>query len=253
MERHGRVGGLLATAIFMVLCLRAHGVEYRVDSSVYVVGETEPHSRHQTWFTDTATYDVQKTPERRVTIVDVASGGLTLIDESARRVCRIAHDDLVRIVAAMIERSSDKPEVVQFAAAPEFRVEWDGEHLRMPAEPIAYDVVTVRARQEGAASAYRQFADAIARLNASQPWGLPPNARLEVNREVAVQDRLQGRVEVARVDFPATLYSTHSYRWKFSDADRAEIERLRGLATDFEEVNLVAFYERPERGGGHRR
>ena len=165
-----------------------------------------------------------------------------LLDSVKSRSCHLSYDELLQAVAAVTSRLDDKPPIVQFAANAKFAVDWNEESgkLGMIAEPMGYLIHTTKQPTANAASLYRRFADMSARLNVTRPGGLPPAARLAINRELGNHDAVPTKVELTRIDSPK-IYSTHQYRMSLDANALGNIAKIDTWSSEFESTNLVEF------------
>ena len=202
--------------------------------------------RNETYFLNERIIDLglsrNGTPES-ATILELNSGNITLCDLSSKSKCTLSYDDLLEAVAAVTSRLEDKPAIVKFAAEPEFDVEWDSDssQLNMTAAPMSYRLFTSSKRGNAVALLYRRFADMSARLNVTRPGGLPPKARLEINRELQTRNLIPLRVELTRGDRPFLVYSTHEFDPKLTAEDEQSIAAVGSWQEQFEPTDLVSF------------
>ncbi len=235
---------LLPVALAAILALTfasrpAWSQEFRVDSRVFVVGQSEPVSTSQTYFTKDIICDIAA--DGQATLIHRKTESVTIVDPKRRLRCEISADELFRAIAAITARVADKPPVVRFAAAPNFESTWseDENKLQMTGGPLSYTVETLVPESTSASAAYQQFADWLARLNATQPGGLPPQARLLLNAQLRSVARVPTRVSRKCSHLPNHFFSTHTYGWALDDRDHARIDERKRQAKEFQAVTLV--------------
>jgi len=235
----------------------------------------KPLSRSTTYFTDNWICDVMHLEGRGedlVLLIDRGNSSATIVGghsvggDSSPVACTVSFDEVLRTVAALT--TVDQPPLVRFASSPNFQTSWyaDGKQLQMLAEPISYRVQVIDkvasapvvesggAGESGEslqpsesefarrAADYREFADWSARISATRLGGLPPAARLELNRQLATRHELPERVEVTRAwqgSEKVTFFSTHSYAWQLGSKERSELEKWKTRATGMTTVDLV--------------
>ena len=203
-------------------------------------------SRNATYFLKDRIVDVAISESGAIesaVVLNLVSGDITLLDSARGKSCSLTYDELIQTVAAITSQLDDKPPIVQFAANPKFKVDWNEESgkLKMIAEPMEYTIHSAKQLTKNAASLYRRFADMSARLNATQPGGLPPTARLEINREIGNHDAVPTRVERTRIDRKQKAYSMHQYRLNLDAAAIANIEQVDSWSGEFETIDLVSY------------
>ena len=222
--------------------------EFVVHSKVYLQGQGEADqliSQNATCFLHDQIVDLVLDTNGNAssaTIVDSA-GNISLLDPLKKFVCYLTSEDLMQAVAAVTSRLEDKPAIVQFAANPEFEAEWVGEanQLSMAADPMTYRIRTESKYGREVCHRYQRFADLSARLNVTRLGGLPPNARLEINRELQARGLVPLRVELSRKDRARLVYSTHKYSLTINDLDRRRIEIASGWREKLTPTDLVTF------------
>ena len=226
--------------------------EFVVQTDVFVQADSRSNqkdlrvSRHATYFLKDRIIDVavgESGGAESAVILELVSGDITLLDSRRKKSCGLTYDELIQTVAAVTSRLDDKPPIVQFAANAKFKVDWNEESgkLGMIAEPMGYLIHTSRQPTKSAASLYRRFADMSARLNATQPGGLPPAARLAINRELGNHDAVPTRVERTRIDRKQKAYSTHQYRLNLDPAAIEVIQKVDSWSDEFESTDLVSY------------
>lgn len=258
---------LLLTLFITTSTLAGDG--FRVDTAVYQAGVSKPIGRSTTYFTREVICDVSEAAdpgEASALLIDRPTDTATIIGHppvkgrsqitaASQVACRISYDEMLRTVAALSTKIKRLPLHVQFAAAPEFAVNWSekGNRLSMTSEPMRYAVETKLAtgREMQVASDYREFADWSARAAATRRFGMPPNARLELNDELAKKGHVPTQVKrtLKTAAGETTLVSTHEFQWQLSDADLERLEFWRTRAAELAIVDLVTLRHGPRVAG----
>ncbi|HEY2411261.1 MAG TPA: hypothetical protein VGI40_03415 [Pirellulaceae bacterium] len=231
----------------------ADDLEFRVDTEVFKNDEKKPILEQLTIFAaDGTVYDFQLTAPSETTVFDSRHGRFTLLDET-KKIKAVVATQQVMDVAFGLENyaAQQKNTLVAFCAAPQFETETEeitrsGQamvELRMVGKPLSYTVVGLKAPIPDAAKNYRYFTDWCARLNSLRGNGLPPSARLAVNKELVEAGLLP--FEIVRTIPPSTPLgkkldhkSEHRFNWTLSGEDRKRIERAGDMIATFQTVSF---------------
>ncbi len=233
--------------------------DFRVVTRIFAAGQDQPVDGNTTIFQADKVYDF-KQGTSRITIVDTATGQATLLDRQrrAKTVLRTeAISQLVdRLKASAIKR--DDP-LVKFAAQPQFKTTFDRNQLRMAGNRLSFHVQTTKPKSLAVVGRYRRFADVHARLNSIRPGGLPPFARLALNKALDQRGLLPKSIELtlrrtsAKTSKTTTVkfHSEHIFSWRLTDADLHKIETARSSATQFQTIQLAQFLRGPPHQARH--
>ena len=254
-----RLGLVLCWAASLVAVWSAEtviGQDFRVDSEVFLVGkEKEPIQETLTIFSKGKVYDFVLTEPREITIFNSQMGRFTLLDESRRVKSEISTQDLMNYVLDLhAEAARSENALFKFSASPAFEpstedIEENGQKLvriTLTGKPLIYSALGRNVERPQAALAYRFFADWYARLNATRPGNLPPEARLELNKALAERDLLP--TEVTRTTFAANplakkveVKSRHLVNWTLSGKDRERIEEAGTQMVNFQAISFKEY------------
>jgi hypothetical protein len=239
----------------------ASGQDFRIDSELYVVGEKEPFQETLTIFTQGRVYDFVLTEPKETTVFDSQRGRFTLLDESQRLRTDISTQDVLDYALALSTQSAQsKDELFKFAAVPAFEpayreYEENGQQLseiKLIGPVMQYVAVGRHPERPEMAKAYRFFADWYARLNAAH-GNLPPEARLELNKQLADHDLIPS--EVTRTIVPANplakkieVRSKHLVNWTLSATDHTKIETASDQMVNFRTVSFKQYRAAPAAG-----
>jgi hypothetical protein len=230
---------------------------FRVDSQVFIGKETTPHSTNVTLFQAAHVYDFLDHP-RQITIYDLARGRVVLVNPDEKVKAELSQ---VMLESFCDNRRRAEPQttdpVLRFALDPRFEEEgkaegkeYDGERT-YSSRYITYRIKPLAESSAGAASAYRKFSDASARLNAVVNRGsLPPFPRLIVNESLAksgdVPSEVHLKVSPARLAGGRTvlLKSQHEYRWRLLDSDLRMIVQAGEFLASAAPVSLAEYLRR---------
>lgn len=241
---------LAALALLNLCVAAAPAADWRVESRMYVAGDTTPFSRNTTLFADGVVYDFSEdAPE--ATIFQPKIDEFMLIDLK-RKVRTTLSTGVIAEANDRVKRlaQADRSPLRQFMAQPKFVTKYDeatGE-LNLTSRWISYRVQTVAAADDDQARRYTDFLDWFSRLNSAVNRGAPlPFARLEVNDALYRQKRLPVEVKLTMIPDNATgnlarakpiqLRSVHA----LSELNAADIKRIADLQTSVEAIPLIEF------------
>ncbi|HEX5103132.1 MAG TPA: hypothetical protein VFV87_04945, partial [Pirellulaceae bacterium] len=226
----------------------AAGQEFRIDTELFIGKQKEPRVETLTLFSGGMIYDFLLSRPEEISLFDPVRGRFTLLDPARKLRCGLSTQDVLNYCLALETHAAEsKDPLFQFAASPQFtpQVEEFAENgqqrtrLVMAGKPLEYAAVAYHPEQPEAVSAFRSFTDWYARLNAMRPGGLPPGARLELNRALAERGLvpLEITCTLAAPNVLASktsLRSRHLVTWTLSGEDRKRIERAGNYLVEFQ-------------------
>ena len=211
-------------------------VQNRVTRGSQVRNET------RTIITDEAFYDVmfEGNNPSEVSVYVPKRHQYHLLLFQTKRNATIDDTDVRTFKIRVVEHAKKhKDPLVRFAADPEFAVTLEENDLRLKSKLWTYNVSIDKQRPDYV-DAYRDFADAFARLNMF--WSFPPQARIELNKEIHRAAGLPTKVEVrlkgkkGRPDI--VQVSHHEYSWNLTDSDRKLIDAAKKAIVEFKAVKI---------------
>jgi hypothetical protein len=238
-----RLSNWLAKAAVVLLfgreCLTAAdwSVHNRVFADNVLVSDSQTVIQHE------AIYDfLQETNsgQSRISIYYPRRRTFRMLDPQVSIQAEVPEDEILRLIADMAFRAKKSDKTVRFAAAPTFRVETENDNtrLRLIADVWKYDLEVFPNEIDGRADQYKLFSDAFARLNVLW-FPMPPNARLELNRELHARKLLPHRVDLYVGDEHS--FSQHEYSWVISPSLRQELEIVGRHLKEFRIVSVQQF------------
>ncbi|MFM8890213.1 MAG: hypothetical protein ACKOTB_01090, partial [Planctomycetia bacterium] len=238
---------------------------FRVESEVFVEGAEEPVSRSLTLFRDGIAWDFLESlggegaqrqagghAAREIVLHDPARERVILIDPARKLKTQIETVRLERLSASLAtwaRKSDDR--LVRWAGGPDFGegMTESRERIELVGPRVRYTVDWIEAPSPEAAADYRRFADTAILLKALvRPGGLPPFARLAINRRVSAADGIPSAVTL-EIDSRAALVtgrseslrSTHKLHPRLLTGDIDRIEEAESLVALAADVDLAAF------------
>lgn len=237
----------------------AEDIVLRVESEVFVNDDETPVAKSLTLFHNGITWDFLDPP------ADAAEGDVILHDPARERVIvldpernlkteiRTIRLERLNVSLAAWARQSDDP-LIKWAGTADFgdAIMTDGDHVELTGPRVKYAVEFTRSASDEAVAAYRRFADTAILLKAlMQPGGLPPFARLAINRHVEVAGGIPTAVTLSIAPKLAllpgagdTLRSVHKVHPQLIDGDHSRIDAAGAQLTVAEEVDLEEFVRR---------
>jgi hypothetical protein len=224
------------------------GLDFRVDTEIFVGTEKEPVAENLTIFSGGHVYDFLLNGSKEVTIYDPARGQFTLLDTERKLRSTISTQKLIEYQQSMeMEIAKGDDPFLKSIAKPAFETkieefEENGEErirITLSSKEVAYRVVARRPPHPEAVPAFRQAGDYFARFNATRPGSLPPGARLVLNQALAERGLIPLEIERTIVTpgiggKTLEVRSHHLFIWLISNQDRSKIAHAGACLTDAE-------------------
>lgn len=232
------------------------GLDFRVETDVFIGSEKDPAVENLTLFTEGKVYDFLLSGSREITIYDPARGQFRLLDTERKLQSSVSTQRLLELVEAMegdIAKGNDpflraivKPafetKVEKFEESGESRV-----RITMTSKEIIYKVVGRSPEHAEAVHAYRQFGDFFSRFNFARPGSLSPGARLELNKVLAEQGLVPIEIEriVVAPGHKLEVRSRHLINWILSNRDLAKITTAGNHLAEFKVIDFDEHRQMP--------
>ena len=233
--------------------------DFAVTSEIFVGEAQQPIQRSQTLFVKDEVFDFPEQEDAESVLIDLKGQVAVIYDPQRKMACRVPALELLRTTAALraqaeqllgSDRLEDGPslparrllEYVAFAGDPTFEQDWDAASgvLKFTGSS-SYRVQTSAPPHPECVRQYRDFADWMARLNATRPGGTPAEFRLALNRRLAELERVPEKVALERPQPLPPLRSEHSYVWAVSVRDRQRMDAMRDKIGQATTTDLVGF------------
>lgn len=234
----------------------AGGNSFRVENRVTAEGSREPVSRSTTVFLDGLVYDMMQEPAETI-IYDKAQRRFLLLDLRRRVQTEVAATEVTAFTRALQQRAEQQRDpFVKFLAAPRFEEQFDATsgELTLRSAWMSYRVETAPAPSQAISTEYREFSDALARLNTFlSPGARPPLPRLALNEALHRRGLVARKVVLtmpARSDPAAkrtAITSEHDWTPTLSDADRSRVAEVRQMLTDFRKIGFEQYRKQSKR------
>lgn len=244
---------LAASACWLTLFLFGTAREtvadsFRIETQV-MVGDAadQPFSRSVTIFYEGRVYDFLEGDSPEIAVFDVALKQFALLDSKRQLQTLLSGDDLLPFTSALQVQAREASLLLQFLADPRFEETYDREEgeLVLSSQYLTYRVAaSIGSDHRQAVFQYAQFADWYARLNATEPGGALPFARLALNRALVQHELLPHEVQLKLTPpegRPVLLTSLHEFQWELSPEDIRRIEQVNTAAEAYEFVEFSRY------------
>ncbi|MFT7641419.1 MAG: hypothetical protein ACI9G1_003167 [Pirellulaceae bacterium] len=221
--------------------------EFRVETSVFRGAQQVPFARALTLFSNGVFYDFSLTGSE-ITVFDLNGNRFVMLNVKDQVKTTLTTQDVIEVVASIKANVTDKNPMFFFAANPQFESTPDeiGMTIKLDSKPMTYSITGTVPQKREFIREYQSFANWSARLNALQS-GMPPFARIEVNKNVAdlgwapESIELTMRMKSGFVTKEAKLRSTHRYNWTLSNPDKQRIEKVGDHLANFTELPYIEY------------
>ena len=229
----------------------ARAEDFRVESKVFSGDDKAPVSENTTLFHGGKVYDFLAKPTE-ITIYDLSRNRILLLSPSRGVQAELSVEALLEFNGKLQEWAASQADpLLKFAARPQFdqQVDESTSEVSFSSEFVTYRVLTQKAKTGDAAHQYRQFCDLSGRLNGlTNPGGLPPFPRLEVNRALDDSGRVPEEVHlnIASRRFggrPLTARSEHHFHWKILESDNEKIAETAEFLTRLTKVGIQQYLQ----------
>jgi hypothetical protein len=216
--------------------------DFVVESTVQETGGGGTPQQYLVLFRRHLAFDYAVSRPQNVTVFDFDQECLWRLDQTQQTKQRLSLEALVRLTQEATLRAVRLSPLVQFAAEPRFTSRtWDPSSLELRLE---HELLNYRAQLDDQAdpewvSRYREYADWSARLNTLAP-GLPPMARIELNREIAMRGAVPRKITCqfrSQAEKVIALESTHAFRPISETLDTVRLAELQTWLSQFQETH----------------
>ena len=171
---------------------RADAFSFRVDTDVYEEGKgkKEPINQTLTLFSNGVYYDLAIDQSRAVTVIDPLGGRIIMLDPQRQLKTTFDTAKLLAYASELKQTAAGNKEVAKLVTAASQVTELEPNKLRVGDDVLAYEATMQTPKDASMAAQYADFADWSARLNAILPPNFPPFVRMELNRQIAMRQKL---------------------------------------------------------------
>lgn len=222
---------------------------FRVDTTISLEGRSELLSKTTSLFFGGVGYDFQ---DSDITIIDPAGDKITCVHLDTKLRMEIKISALEDLIPRAEEQAKFGKAAAFLASAKHIR----REKLRVTVGeggPLSYVATFQRpddaTQAAGFAKAYQQFADASMLLNSFSRGsnGVPPFARLALNRELAAKNVLPKEITLTQGGGDPAIYNCKIKAvWSLSANDQTKLQELQRLKDTFQLVEPATYHARAE-------
>lgn len=230
---------LLALVSLWLSAPVVRGQDFRIETDVFVGDQERASMTTLTLFQGNTVYDFLGADGDEITVFDSKRGRFVLLDCQRQVRTSITLEQLIRFAAnlkASAEGSSrELVDIDLKLSSPQ-----DGTYV-LDGKRVRYRVVSVRPPNPAMVQRYRAFADAYARLNATQVGNLPPFARLKLNELLSRKGVIPQSIErTVRKTSPLKqdhfARTQHLLNWQLTNTDRKRISQAGDFMATYREV-----------------
>ncbi|MCA9132092.1 MAG: hypothetical protein KDA45_03025 [Planctomycetales bacterium] len=215
-------------------------VSFRVVTDIFVSTQKEPVQQTLTLFSQGVAYDISFNDPNQITLVDPQRKRIVLLNKEQQIQTEIDLQQLHEFIDAARKQaeSSDLAPYLQGAA----QVQITDEGVTVGDRTLQYHSTLQEPREEPMAAQYAQVADALALLNGRS--GVPPFARLSLNRAVAEQKALPAEITrtIGSDSQPFVVRCKLHTNWRLSRDDEQKIAEIGKMLVNFEVVSATKFF-----------
>jgi hypothetical protein len=226
--------------------------EFKIETAIYAGDSKLPVAQNVTLFQGDLVVDLKMdsaTPPNIVDtkIYDSQQKLVTLLDHTRKIRLEISDNRLLQMVDGL-RRDISQKKGLQFLVNETFTEsqELQASRIRLTSPSIRYLVEGQRPADTNYLKIHGEFLDIFTRLNASDPGGFPPFARLKLNQSIKKMGWIPSLVEIemepnALVANGLKMKSTHVLIDGLSKDDNAKIESAKNQWLSYQAVNLLEF------------
>ena len=222
---------------------------FRVDTTLTRQGSAQPISETTSLFFGGVAYDFQ---DADITIIDPASDKITCVHLGTKLRMEINISSLEELIPRAEEQAKFGKAAAFLASAKQIRREKNRVSVG-EGGPLAYVATFQRpddtTQAAAFAKAYQQFADASMLLNSFSRGsnGVPPFARLALNRELAAKNVLPKQITLTQGGGEPAVYNCQIKAvWGLSANDQTKLQELQRLKGTFQLVEPSKYRSRAE-------
>jgi hypothetical protein len=212
-------------------------VKFQVDTDVFFGDQDAPAQQTRTLFSGGVAYDISYDDPNQITLVDPTRNRIILLHKAKQVRTEIDLAELNQFIVAAQKKAESSGLAIFLRGAA--RVESTGTSVSVGDEVLKYESTLRIAEDERMAQQYAQVADALALFNGWRS-GVPPFARLALNRAIAEKKSLPEKI--TRTSNNTQDHCLLHINWKLSKADEALIAEIGEMLVKFEAINQSEFF-----------
>ena len=238
---------LPVATLSLLIATASQAQDFRIESEIFIGTQKQPVSENLTLFKDGRVYDFMLGEPNEVTVYDSLEEEFVLLDPKRRVQSTMTCDNILAFVARL--KTTARRNKEPFIFDPYFDIAYDakGGWVTLSSSRIIYRVKGAKPSDPRVVVQYRRFADWYARLNCMVPGSMPPFARIEMNKAMALRDLIPQRVELTINPRPRStakkvnVSSRHLVTWELSKMDHSRIATANKFMDSFSKVHYNDF------------
>lgn len=222
----------------------AKGIEFRIDTDVYVDESKPPIASTKTLFLRDRVIECDDAKQRAM-ILEYSTQQIVLADLATHRSCRIEMASLESKLSSL--KSQMTPEQVKAWASSAMPQDAGNGYEVIQSDNLRYQFKTMAPRNEEFATAYSEFADWSVRVNAIYPPYKPPLLRMQLNQYLGEQRKLP--IEVRLTDLRSKnatpVVARVLVQEMLSRQDQERVKNLDAVVASLKTVTDQDFFQIP--------
>ncbi len=241
---------LILSTVAVCACTTALAQEFKVETAIYVGDGKLPVAQNVTLFQGNLVVDLKidsAIPPNilETKVYDSQQKVVAMLDHSRKMHVEISDNRLLQMVEGLRRDISQKKDL-KFLVNEAFTETQEASQIFLTSPTIRYRVAGQRPSDSKYLKIYGEFLDVFTRLNASDPGGFPPFARMKLNESIKKMGWIPTTVEIemeanALVTRGLEMRSTHVLIDGLSKEDVAKVEAARNQWLGYPAVNLLEF------------
>lgn len=230
-----------ALAAVLVTAAPTGAATFRVTNKIYEGANRDPSAEHWIMFDDTRVYDLPQIESRFVTVYDLATNQITMLDRQTRVQTRLKTADLINAAAQARAAAKTPQQQEQLGLNAKVQPSDRGPGVSIRFGNSELHTTTQTPADPAIAAKYGRFADLALRLNILC-LGPPPFARMTLNDHITASGKLpqETTLTIHLQGSKQEYRSTHELA-ELKEEDRRKIDEVDGMLVLFREVGLKDF------------
>lgn len=216
---------------------------FRVVTDIFFGTKKEPAQQSLTLFSSGVAYDISFDDPNQITMVDPGRARIVLLNKSQQTQTAIDLNELQRFIDSA-RKAAETSELAEYLKGAD-KISVTDSGVSVGDSVLQYHTTLQQPREAYMAQQYAQAADAFQLLNGWRS-GMPPFARLSLNRVVAEQQAIPQ--EITRTTSSGKGKHKDVVRcrlhtnWRLSKDDERQIADIGGMLVSYQQVTAAEFF-----------
>lgn len=214
---------------------------FRVQTDILYGTQTAPIQQSLTLFSSGVAYDISFDDRNQITMVDPQRSRIVLLNKSTKTQAAIDLLELQQFIESARKTAETSELATYLKGADKIAVTPGG--VSVGDSVLQYQTTLQQPREPQMAQQYRQAADALILLNGWRS-GMPPFARLSLNRVVAEQQSLPQEITRTTSSGKQTVVfrSLLHTNWRLSKDDERQLAEIGTMLVSFQKITAQEFF-----------